>query len=163
MATAAFDFRELKNFRLQHNITKNVLQDVNHQVVIIGCDSLHPKERIVLRDQISRENLKLNFVLKRTSRLFFNNSKLNPLKNLFEGNIIYIKNTSQPQISINNLKFLLNNNKFTVRLLISNNQLYRSIKIKNLVLFEQKNTLYILKILMYCIHLNYFLFLNLKK
>ena len=52
MATAAFDFRELKNFRLQHNITKNVLQDVNHQVVIIGCDSLHPKERIVLRDQI---------------------------------------------------------------------------------------------------------------
>ena len=163
MTALAFDFRELKNFRLQYNINKSVLQDVKHQVLIIGCDSLHPKERIVLRDQISKENLKLNFILKRTSRLFFKDSKLNALKNLFEGNIIYIKNTKQDQISIDNLKFIFNNNKFSLRLLISNNQLYRNNKVKNLVLFEKKNTVYILKILMYCIHLNYFLFLNLKK
>jgi hypothetical protein len=132
MSSLKIQSRELKSFKINNQINKirSFFEKPNSFGIFAMYDSLHPNERILLRDSLNKRNLKITCIPKNISKIMFKAELLKGLKNLIQNNIILITDINNNTINDDNIRFILSDNKFSVRFIFSNNQIYRVNKIK---------------------------------
>ena len=129
------DTRELRSFKLRQNLqTINTnLKNPDYVSSFFIADSLYPKERALLTEQFLTQKLKVTLVPKKVSRTLFSLKEDSTVLNLLKGQLFLIQTTKENFFLKDNLKNLLNSNKFFLRLVVIEKSLYRKKHIINLM------------------------------
>lgn len=151
MTTINLDTRELKSFRLLNktNIVSKLFKDENTFGLFMMCDSIQPLERIELREKFKEHNLEIIYLSKQVSLGLFSKKNMKEVKNLLQGGVVYIKSTTGAPINEETIKMLLNLNKFSIRFLYWNNELYTKEKVEEFLNVEaiKKDKKYLLSMM----------------
>lgn len=136
MLNITADNREIKSFRLRYKIKdlKSFFSKETSEGVFVFSDSLKPKDRAILREQLSLRQLQINFYSKTLFQFLLKDSKYNNLKNLLQGDVFLIKKIDSTQLSQSDLNFILSQTNLLVRFLFLNQSVYNIEDIKKLIL-----------------------------
>ena len=141
MALFSVETRELRSFRLRHRIEelRSVIEDKNTDGVFCISNSLHPIEREELRGEFNTRNINVISLSKNIVRFLFIDSKWKNVRNLLEGQIFFVRDRNNKLLTKDFLLSMTQSEKFTLRLFLHNQQLYRKENlIKLLSNVEQK-------------------------
>lgn len=140
MASFQINTREIRSFKLYKQTLdiRSFFEDQNKNGIFMMCDSLNPNERIAMRADLSANNLKINILPKNTTRFLFNSEEKKYIKNLLNGNVVLIKNATENPLNETQLKFLIQQEKMTIRFLFWKGQVYRGDAIKKFVALPEQ-------------------------
>lgn len=130
MSTFFLDTRELRSVRFKYYLKKLDI-NLNENDSIIGffkTESFYPDEQQQWQQNNLSKNLKIFLIPSQIGRFFLKNksSEWNVFKNLVKGQLFVLIRKNQLPLTPQDLKLFLSLKKFSLRFLISNNQLFRS-------------------------------------
>jgi len=130
MANFFLDTRELRSFRLKYHTSEisSILKTKTSNVGICVTDSFYPKDRQLWQENPLNKELIITAIPNQIGRFLFNDKEKlwSNVRNLFKGQIFLLKSKSNKKLSLEILKQFLSLNKFYLRLLFANDQLYRT-------------------------------------
>ena len=133
MAFFPINMREFRSFRLLKQTKKlaKQLEIEDGSTMYVMCDSLHPHERIEMRQQFEHAHgLSLVFLPKNVSRNLLRGSEWSELRNLLDGHVVQIFNQSGDALTEKQLQFIVNYKKFSLRFLLWRRQIYRAQRLR---------------------------------
>jgi len=133
MAFFSINTRELRSFRLlkrTKNFAEHLMTDEGSTLYLM-CDSLHPHERIEMRERfVAEHGLDLVFLPKNVSQNLLRGPEWIEFRNLFKGQVVEVSSKSGEALTENQLRFVSNYNKFSLRFLLWRRQIYRAQRLK---------------------------------
>ncbi len=127
MASFQINSREIRSFKLYKQTLelRTFFEEKNRNGIFMMCDSLHPTERILMRADLAKNNLKINIVPKNITKFLFKTKETNNIKNLLSGSVVLIRDTNNNALTEEQIKFLFKQEKMSIRFLFWNHQIYR--------------------------------------
>lgn len=138
MALFSVETRELRSFRLRYRIEelRSAIENKNTDGVFCISNSLHPIEREELRGEFNTRNINVISLSKNIIRFLFIDSKWKNVRNLLEGQIFFVRDRNNKQLNKDYLINITQSEKFSLRLFLHNQQLYRK---ENLIKLLKKS------------------------
>jgi hypothetical protein len=119
MASFQINSREIRSFKLYKQTLelRTFFEEKNRNGIFMMCDSLHPTERILMRADLAKNNLKINIVPKNITKFLFKTKETNNIKNLLSGSVVLIRDTNNNALTEEQIKFLFKQEKMSIRFL----------------------------------------------
>lgn len=139
MTLLAVDTRELRSFRFRFRIEelRSVIDNKTTDVSFCSSTSFNPIEREELRANLNKYQVVATSFSKNIVKFLFNNPNWIIIRSLLEGQSFVIKDNQKSNNFETNLKFFKmiveQNDKFVLRLVLHNHQLYRRYYLKRLI------------------------------
>ncbi len=124
---------EIRSFRLRYRVKKLIsfFENKNNFGIFLFYNSAKPAERLLIKESFNKiKDFELNLISKKVSKLTLQKKNWVYVKNLFEGNILWLNVKSENDDKNLILKQVLANQKFTTRLVYLNDNFYRVNTIK---------------------------------
>lgn len=127
MANSFTDLREIQTFRFQTHANEINLM-LKKKTAIMGFCVAASVDWQDWSKQTVYQEIKTTAISKQLGRFLFNNKKNSwrGVRNLLKGQVFLLKNKTEEEISLSLIKKFLELKVFYLRLLLINNQLYRS-------------------------------------
>ncbi len=124
---------EIRSFRLRYKVKKLIsfFENKNQFGIFLFYNSVKPAERLLVKESFTKiKDFELNLISKKVSKLTLQKKDWTYVKNLFEGNILWLNIKSENDDKNLVLKQVVLNPKFTTRLVYLNDNFYRVNSIK---------------------------------
>lgn len=134
MAFFNINNREIRSFKLYKQTAdmNSFFLNKNQNGLFMMCDSLHPKDRIQMRGDLAQYDLKIKIIPKNIIHFLFENDK-KEIQNLLKGNVVLVTTNNEKNFEENHFKYLLKQEKMSIRFLLWNGVIYRENKIKDFI------------------------------
>ena len=120
-------YSEIRSFRLRYRVKKLIsfFENKNQFGIFLFYNSVKPSERLLIKEAFKVKEFELNLISKKVSKLTLQKKDWSYVRNLFEGNILWLNVKSESDDKFLILKQVLSNPKFTTRLVYLNENFYR--------------------------------------
>ncbi len=133
---------EIRSFRLRYKVKKLIsfFENKNKFGIFLFYNSAKPSERLLVKESFNKiKDFELNLISKKVSKLTLQKKDWTFVKNLFEGNILWLNVKSETDDKNLILKQVVMNPAFTTRLVYLNDNFYRTNTIKKFLEIPSQN------------------------